>query len=394
MAQVLLVILVIVGILAALIAAGSGPALTTAAKLRAAVASCLVLSPLLLGGTLIGGFHAVPLAVLIVMALTGWLALADHSWWPALAVSAVTGLLLATVYPLIAPIAVGVFLGWWLTRGAAGFRAAVVPALAGVLAIGVLALGLWVVATRPDLVAILTATGGLARRSPPLLLAPILLALVSWGVARTWSQARGLAMVAGGTIMLAVVVGWLVWLAGAYSYYAEKTLWLGVVGLLPVAAARLGTLPDDSVRRSLGPVVLLGGLSFVPLLFGGGGAVVPSAMVIQGWWSPSATQVQVVQDLPNEAAHNYLWQVYGGPADRPVNNWLSAWNAPIGDINFSQPALSWTYGPTAEKAATYCGWLAFQPDSVVWTADRAQARALRSECDVAASRVRVLEQPG
>ena len=391
MAQVMVVILLILGLLAGLVAAGRIAVLSAGAQLRAAVASCLVVSPLLLGGTLIGGFHAVPLAVLIVVAVTGWLVLTDHSWWAAAGVAAVGSVLLATAYPLIAPIAVGVFLGWWLTRAPGPSRALVLPGVVTIAALAALGLVLWVVAARPDLVAILVAAGGIARRSPPLLLAPLAVAVVSWVVVRTWAQTRAIAVVAVGGVFVAVVVAWLVWLAADYSYYAEKTLWLGAVGLLPVAAARLDPMPSDTIRRSLAPALTLGVMSFVPLLFGGGGVLLPSITVLQGWWSPSAAQVQVVQELPDRADHNYLWRIYGADADRPVNNWLSTWNAPTGDINFSQPALSWTSAPTAVVAQTYCDWLTAQPDSIVWTADPASAKALRSECDVSGSRVQVLE---
>lgn len=391
MAQVMVVILVLLGLLAGLIAAGRIVTLTAAAQVRAAAGSLLVVSPLLLGGTLIGGFHAVPLAVLIVVAVTGWLVLTDHAWWAAAAVAAISSVLLATAYPLIAPVAVGAFLGWWVTRAPTPSRAVILPTAVTLVALAALGLVLWLVAARPDLVAILIAAGGIARRSPPLLIAPIALALVSWVVVRTWLQARGIAVVAVGSLFLGTVVAWLVWLAADYSYYAEKTLWLGVVGLLPVAAARLDTAVTDTVRRALAPAVTLVAMSWVPLLFGGGGVLLPSVTVLQGWWSPSAAQVQVVQELPDRTAHNYLWQIYGGDADRPVNNWLSSWNAPIGDINFSQPALSWTHAPTAVAAKTYCFFLVTQPDSIVWAPTPASAKSLRRECDVADARIRVLE---
>lgn len=394
MAQVMVVILLILGVLAGLVATGRITVLSAGAQLRAAVASCLVVSPLLLGGTLIGGFHAVPLAVLIVVAVTGWLLLTEHSWWAAAGVATGGSVLLATSYPLIAPVAVGAFLGWWLTRAPRPSRALALPAVVTVAALTVLGVVLWVVAARPDLVAILIAAGGIARRSPPLLLAPLAVAVMSWIVVRTWSQARGIAVVAVGSLFVATVVAWLVWLAADYSYYAEKTLWLGAVGLLPVAAARLDLVPTDTIRRSLAPALTLGAMCFVPLLFGGGGVLLPSVTVLQGWWSPSAAQVQVVQELPDQVDHNYLWRIYGPDADRPVNNWLSSWNAPTGDINFSQPALSWTYAPTAVIAQTYCDWLTAQPDSIVWAATPSSAKELRGECDAAGSRIRVLDSVG
>lgn len=395
MAQTMLVLFVLVGGLGGMIAAGGGATVTAAAQLRAAVASCLVLSPLLLGGVLIGGFHAAPLAVLLLIALTGWLALDEHSWWSALGVSAVTGVLLVTCYPLIAPMAMGVLLGWWITRGPGWTRAATFVAAAALLLLGLLILALWVIGSRPDLAAILVASGGIARRNPALIVAPVLLALVSWWANRTWSQARGVAIVVAGTLFLAVVIAWLAWLSGEYSYYAQKSLWLGVVGLLPVAAARLGPVVDDSLPRGLAPVVVLGGLSFVPLLFGASGAPLPSANIVQGWAEPSAEQVELVEDLPNMTPHNYLWRVFGGLYDRPVNNWLSSWNAPVGDINFSQLAMSWTYSPAAELKRTYCRWLAAQPGSVVWTASAGEAASLLRTCRAASpDRVRVVQPAG
>jgi hypothetical protein len=412
MAQVLLLFLCLLGLAAGLLAAGNGVR-GPAAQLRAAAGSGIAVSPFVLSMVLFGGFHPIPLTILILISSFTVLLVGRPGPLGALVVMGLATVLLARIFPVAATLPSAVLVGQWaharISRPTVARFVQMGALLIGYLAI--LLLLLRFLDARESIVIPLTQEGGIAHRGPELLGGVLILAIVSWSVHRVRPQAGALLVVTFATLTLGVVAWWLVDLRGFLGYYAAKTLWIGTAALLPAALARVGDpsspaleavagpsgtesgrAPSDTVKRALAPVLIFGFLTVIPKVFGThiGSETVNNSLnaIAQGWLLPNTEAARVLQHAGDTAGESYFWGVFDAETDRRIDIWSTAVRFPSGRAELGDRVATWAYSGDVVAPPMFCAFLLTDPASQVWTRTPAQADELARTCRVAATRVR------
>lgn len=388
-ASLLLLLVLFFGMLGGLVAAGSGDG--PARELRAAAGSLISVSPLFLSALLVGGFHPISLAALLLLATTALIAVNPAGIGTCLFWSAAGGLAVLLTYPPAAPVVAAAACAWlgfgW--RQSMRWRAVGAIGCAGFLV--ALLQGLRILEQRPDVVATVTSDGGIQHRHPLLLGVPVVIAALAWMMFRGRRQATVLAVVALSSASAGITVWWLIGLRGAIGYYAMKTAWVVASALLPLSLTRTGdNRRADRIFRSAVPAALLAVACSAPLLFRAVEAPVPAVEIARGWNLPSAQAAAVVPWLGDEGQGGLLWSAFEPEEDRRVDIWAAAYDFPEGSIDLNDPSATWAYGNDVAASTPFCTRLAAEPDFFVWTATPTSAAALAQVCGGFDDRIGVL----